>query len=142
VSEPLTRPLHLRLGAVGWVAAGGLLGAPARYAVSSWLPTPARGWPAATFVVNVAGAFVLGLLLEALARSGPDTGWRQRARLFAGTGFCGSLTTFSALAVETDLLVRGDEPALAAGYVLASLVAGLVAVLTGSAVAARVRPRR
>ena len=55
-------------------------------------------WPWATFVVNLAGAFILGWLLTRLAeRTAPSRYWR----FFAGTGFCGALTTFSTFQVET-----------------------------------------
>jgi CrcB protein len=117
------------------VALGGLLGTPVRYAVGGWLPTPADGWPTATFLVNLSGAFLLGLLLEALARRGPDVGGRRALRLFAGTGFCGALTTYSTLAVEVDLLVDHGRWAVAVGYAAASVAAGLVAAAAGVAVA-------
>lgn len=139
------RPVHARPLPLAAVALGGLLGAPTRYLTSEWLPTPTDGWPTATFLVNVAGAFVLGLLLEALARSGPDTGRRRMVRLFAGTGFCGALTTYSTLAVEIDLLAGHDRQGLAAGYALASVAAGLLAATAGISVAAgghRARTRR
>jgi CrcB protein len=122
------------------VVAGGLLGAPARYLLSLALPTPVDGWPTATFVVNIVGAFVLGLLLEALARSGPDVGWRRVMRLFAGTGFCGALTTYSTLAVELDLLAHHGRWGLAVGYALASVVTGLALAAAGVSLAAAVHP--
>lgn len=124
------------------VAAGGLVGTSARYLMSKALPTADGAWPTATFLVNLAGAFALGLLLEALSRRGPDTGWRQRARLFGGTGLCGALTTYSTLAVEVDLLARGQHVALAAGYALASVLAGLVATAAGVGLAAVQHVRR
>jgi fluoride exporter len=136
------RPAHHEPLLVLAVAAGGLLGAPARYAVGRWLPTPAHGWPTATFLVNLVGAFLLGLLLEALARRGPDVGGRRVLRLFAGTGFCGALTTYSTLAVEVDLLADADRWATAVAYGLVSVVAGLGTAAAGIAVAGRLhRPR-
>ena len=56
--------------------------------------------------------------------------------MLLGTGLCGALTTYSTLAVESDLLVRGGHAALAAAYAIGSVVAGLVATITGIAVAA------
>jgi CrcB protein len=139
------RPLHLRPGAAAVVAVGGLAGTAARYGLALGLPTPVAGWPAATFVVNLVGAFLLGSLLEALARSGSDAGWRRRVRLLAGTGFCGSLTTYSTFAVEADLLVRNHAAWLAAGYLGASLIGGVAATAAGIAAATghhRYRRRR
>ncbi len=131
---PALAPLHLRLDAVLLVAAGGAVGTLARYGLAEADPTPSGHWPWATFGVNLAGAFVLGLLLELLARSGPDRGGRQRVRLLLGTGFCGALTTFSTLAVETDLLVHDHHPGIAASYLAATAVGGLFATVAGIAV--------
>jgi len=132
--------LHLRPAALLAVAAGGLLGAPARYGLGRLFPTPTDGWPIGTFLANLSGAFVLGLLIAALAHSGPDTGRRQQMRLFAGTGFCGALTTYSALALETDLLARRGHLALAVAYPLASMLSGLLAAAAGMALAIRGAP--
>ncbi len=130
-----------RWGARGAVAAGGVLGALARYALTSALPTPARGWPVGTTVVNLLGCFALGLLLEALARRGPDTGRRHLVRLGAGTGLLGSFTTCSTLAVETDLLAREGATALAVAYPLVSVVTGVALCGLGVVLAARLVPR-
>jgi CrcB protein len=127
------------------VAIGGALGTAARYGVSLALPTTTGHWPMGTFVVNMVGALILGVLLEGLARRGPDIDGRQHARLLVGTGFCGALTTFSTLAVESDLLVRSHNPGLALGYAAGSLVGGFVATTVGIAAAVghhRVRAQR
>ena len=119
-----------------------MLGTAARYALTLHWPVRAGGWPWATFTVNLLGALVLGFLLEALARRGPDAGRRRLLRLGAGTGFLGAFTTFSALAVETDLLVHAAAPALAVGYALASVLGGLLAAVAGIALAAGHERRR
>jgi len=128
---PPPTPLHLRADAIALVAVGGAVGTLARYGLAELDPTPAGGWPWATFLANLAGALVLGMLLELLARRGPDTGARQRLRLLLGTGFCGGLTTYSTLAVESDLLVRAERPGLALGYLAASVAAGFAAAAIG-----------
>ena len=94
-------------------------------------------WPWGTFAANLVGAFVLGVLLEALARRGPDAGGRQRLRLLAGTGFCGGLTTYSTLATEADLLVRADAVGTVLGYLAATVVAGAAVTWAGIALAAK-----
>ncbi len=129
-------PMHLSVRALGIVALGGTVGTATRYYVSE-LVHPWRSWPLATFLINVTGAFVLGLLLEELARRGSDRGRRRRLRLLVGTGFCGAFTTYSALAVDTDLLVRGHHPGLAVGYSLGTLVVGFAASALGIRLASR-----
>jgi CrcB protein len=126
------------VGAIALVAVGGALGTSVRYAIGDSVHD-ARAWPIGTLAVNVAGAFVLGLLVESLVRRGPDTGWRRNARLAAGTGFCGGLTTYSSLAVETDELARRGLGSTAIAYAAVTVVLGLVAAAAGIAVAARRR---
>jgi fluoride exporter len=128
--------IHAQPLAVCLVAVGGALGTAARYGVSLALPTVTGRWPTGTFVVNMVGALVLGVVLEGLARRGPDIGRRQQARLFAGVGFCGALTTFSTLAVEADLLVRNNDVGLALGYAVGSVIGGLLLTAAGVAAAA------
>lgn len=134
------RPLHLRPGLVAWVALGGVVGAAARLGVIQVTPSPG-GWPMATFLVNTTGAFALGLVLEALARAGPDTGGRRLARLWLGTGFCGAFTTYSSFAVDADQLLRTGRVGLALAYLAATLVVGALATGAGIAAAALVRRR-
>ncbi|MEV3966066.1 CrcB family protein [Nocardia sp. NPDC050193] len=135
-------PLHLRVGAVALVGIGGLFGAPLRYQLGVWFPHAAGGWPVTTLAINIAGAFALGWLLEGLTRLGPDHGWRQRARLGVGTGFLGAFTTYSTLAVDTDLLLRGQHWSSAATYAVGTVLAGLVATTVGISAGARSRSRR
>ncbi|HEU4997298.1 MAG TPA: CrcB family protein [Lapillicoccus sp.] len=132
---PPSTPPHLTWSGVGLVFGGGVVGTMARFAVGELLP-PWGAWPAATFSVNVVGALVLGVLLEALGRRGPDLGFRQRLRLLIGTGFLGAFTTYSALAVETSLLVREGYAPVALGYAAGSVVVGLLASVLGIWVAA------
>lgn len=136
-----TRPLHLRPGALAWIFAGGVVGTSARYLLEKAYPFHAPEWPWATFVINLIGAFMLGVALEALARLGDDTGWRQRARLLFGTGFCGTFTTYSAFALETSLILREGDVATAAGYTVATVVAGALLAWAGIAVAAAIHTR-
>lgn len=126
---------------VGLVALGGAVGAPARWALALWLPGPASGWPTATFTTNLAGAFLLGVLLEALARRGPDRGGRRAVRLALGTGLLGTFTTYSSFALEVDAYLRSGQVALGAGYALATVVAGLLCAALGVLVGSRLDRR-
>jgi fluoride exporter len=119
---------------LGLVALGGAAGAPARWGLALWLPGPASGWPTATFTTNLVGAFALGLVLEALARRGPDEGRRRAVRLAVGTGFLGAFTTYSSFALEVDQYLRSGRVGLGAGYALATVAAGLLCAAAGVAV--------
>lgn len=109
------------------VAAGGGLGACARYLMSGWVLHYAvqSRFPYGTFAVNVTGCLVAGLLM-ALAEKyeliSPD------ARLFLFTGILGGFTTFSAFGVETVNLLRRGDVALAFTYVSLSVACGLAAL--------------
>ncbi|KGI66007.1 CrcB family protein (plasmid) [Mycolicibacterium rufum] len=142
VVEPAPTPLHVRPVAIVAVAVGGLVGAPARYGLGVAFPQAAGQWPVTTFAINVAGALLLGVLLEGLTRLGPDTGWRQRVRLGVGTGVLGSFTTYSTLAVDVDGLLRGHDWWAACSYAVGSVLAGLVATVFGIAIGARIPSRR
>jgi CrcB protein len=129
------RPVHLHPGFVVVVIAGGTVGALARYGLSSVLPSPG-GWPLPTLVINVAGALLLGILLEALVRRGPDAGRLRVIRLLAGTGFMGAFTTYSTLALETNTMLGTGRTAEALGYVAATLLGGAIATVAGIRAAA------
>jgi len=116
------------------VTLGGAAGTLSRYAVSETWPTSGP-FPVATFVINVAGSFALGALLAAILVRGDHSVPANRLRLLLGTGFLGGFTTYSALAVETDTLLRGDHVALGVTYAVGSVAAGLIAALAGVAVA-------
>ncbi len=124
------RPLHLRPGAIGLVLVGGMVGTGARLWAEEGVH-PWGAWPAATFLVNLVGAFVLGGLLEGLARRGPDVGWQLRTRLLVGTGFLGAFTTYSSLAVEAALLGRDSRPGLGLLYAVGSVLLGFLACAAG-----------
>jgi fluoride exporter len=142
------RPIHLRVSYLAAVWFGGTLGTGCRYLVGraiSARPAPAaRAWfddfPLGTFLINVVGAFVLGVLLERLSHAGADRGRRRLVRLLAGTGFLGGFTTYSTLAADTVWLLRDGRLTLAVGYALGTAVVGVVAAFGGVLIAARRRP--
>ena len=110
------------------IMAGGAIGTLARAGLAEALPHRAGQWPWATFVVNLAGAFILGWLLTRLAeRNAPS----RHRRFFAGTGFCGALTTFSTFQIETFEFARDGHVGLAIGYPVASIAAGMALAVAG-----------
>ena len=111
------------------IAGAGALGALGRHAVNTWAAkTFAGGFYYGTFFVNVAGCFLLGLLMAAAA----ETGFPPRTlRLALGVGFLGSFTTFSTFGLETWRLIEAAEWGLALGNVLGSVAVGLLGVLLG-----------
>jgi fluoride exporter len=118
------------------VFAGGAVGALARAGVSEWLTHSPTSWPWATFVVNMAGAFVLGYLATRIQVRPPRSElWRP----LIGPGFCGALTTFSTLQLELVRMLDHGRDALATGYGAATVVGGLLAVVAASAIARRAR---
>jgi CrcB protein len=129
------RPVHLHPAFVLVVIAGGTVGAMARYGLSTVLPSPG-GWPLPTLVINLAGAFLLGVLLEALVRRGPDAGRLRIVRLLAGTGFMGAFTTYSTLALEATNLLGAGRTSDAVAYLAATLLGGAVATVAGIRAAA------
>lgn len=110
------------------IGGGGALGTLARYGTERVLATASHGFPWGTFTVNVAGALVLGAVLTLVLERWPPT---RYVRPFAAVGFCGGFTTFSTFVVEADRRAWAGHVGLAAGYVVASLAAGLVAVAAG-----------
>jgi CrcB protein len=125
------QPAHRRLRLLLVVAAGGAVGAPLRFGLAKALPAAPGAWPMATFVTNVLGAFLLGVLLEGLTRVGPDDGYRRVIRLAVGTGLLGAFTTYSTLATEAVLLGRDGDAGLAVAYGLVSAMAGYGAAAAG-----------
>jgi CrcB protein len=115
------------------VAAGAILGACLRFAVSTWAADRiGTDFPYGTFIVNVSGAFVIGLVLAYLTqRSDAD----PLLRLFLVTGFLGGYTTFSSYVWEALALAEQQAWLRAAVYVLGSNVLGLIGVWLGATLA-------
>lgn len=107
------------------VAVGGTLGVLARFGVGRLtLHHESLLW--STVAINVAGSFLLGLLVA--------EHWFDRdLREGLGVGFLGGFTTFSTFSVQAVLEVDAGEPGRAVVYVLASVLGGLVAATAGYA---------
>jgi fluoride exporter len=141
VTRGASRPVHLRWDAVALVALGGAAGTAARVAIT--LAVPSMGaFPVATFAINVVGAFLLGMLLEVLARRGPDAGRLRRIRLLLGTGFLGGFTTYSALAIDTAKLTSSADTGTALAYSVGTILIGGVATWAGIVIGTRLAGRR
>jgi CrcB protein len=138
---PDARPPHRDLRLVALVAVGGAVGSCLRYAVGLVLPHDDGGWPWSTLAVNVVGAFLLGWLLEVLARRGRETSRRRRVRLFVGTGMLGGFTTYSSLVLEVTEAGADGSWGPAAAYAGTTLLVGTVAAALGIWLASR-GPRR
>ena len=118
------------------IFAGGFIGAVARAELGVAVTSDPAHWPWATFVVNIAGAFMLGWFVTRLQERLPVSAYR---RPFLGTGFCGALTTFSTMQVELLQMLDAGRIALAAAYASSSIVLGFGAVLVAANLVRRTR---
>jgi CrcB protein len=126
------------------VAIGGVIGASARYGIGLLLPSATDQWPVATFLINLTGAFILGVVIEAASALAPDPGasnFARRLRPFFVTGVLGGYTTFSTYMVETHGLVLAGRIPMALLYMFGSLVAGVLLVVLGMALGRRLFAR-
>ena len=126
------RAVHLRWSNLGLVAIGGAVGTAIREACAVRWPAPAGGFPLTILVINVVGAFALGLLLELLARGGVDGGRRRAVRLLIGTGVLGGFTTYSTFATDSASLA-GTSIGVSFADVAATLILGIAASTAGIA---------
>jgi CrcB protein len=116
------------------VAAGGALGAVARYLVGMLMVRRlGTSWPYATLFINLSGCFFIALFLTAATERMPglNGGWRY----FFPVGFVGAYTTFSTYEYEIMKLVELRQLAPAFGYFAASNILGFGAVLLGARLA-------
>jgi CrcB protein len=116
------------------VGVGGFLGANARYVTAKWVGTwvDAR-FPLGTFLINMGGSFLLGLLGGLLAAKLVPRG--DDVRLALGVGFLGAFTTFSTFEFETHALFEDGVWLTALTNIFLSLFLGLLAVRAGLVVA-------
>lgn len=110
------------------IAIGGALGAMGRFTVSSWSNARYHHSPIGTLIVNLTGAFILGMVV-ALGESHLDLS--TAIYRFIVTGVLGSYTTFSTMYYETFTLIDAERPALAMIYAAGSQIAGLAVVFAG-----------
>lgn len=113
-----------------FVMTGGAIGAGARYGLARALSAGEGGWPWPTFIANVAGGFLMGLIAAYMLQ---NSAGGENLRLFAGVGIMGGFTTFSAFSLEMAMMIERGEMALAGSYALASVLVALLALFAGLA---------
>lgn len=121
-----------------WIAAGGALGAVSRHFINQMVGRMlGSAFPWHTLLVNVTGCFIMGLLVELMARRLDVS---VEARAFLTTGILGGFTTFSAFSLDFALLVERKAYAAAFGYCAASVGLSLAAVFAGLAIVRAIAP--
>jgi CrcB protein len=126
------------MGMILSIAAGGALGATARYLLSSQVTHAAgSGFPWGILIVNILGCFVMGVIAELAALT-----WNMspEMRSFLATGVLGGFTTFSAFALDTALLTERGDLAGALIYVAGSVGGSVAALFFGLALVRALAP--
>jgi CrcB protein len=107
------------------IAAGGAIGAAARYLIGQQWPSPSAAFPAGTLAINLLGCALIGILMVLIT----DVWTRQRLlRPFLGTGVLGGFTTFSTYAVDIQRLSAGGHTGTALLYLAITPIGALLAV--------------
>ncbi len=106
------------------VILGAILGATIRWQISAWLDQYHASFPMGTWLVNIIGCFIMGLVLSLPL---PEYG-----KLFLATGFLGSLTTFSSLIAQTTLATSWQSGAI---IFIAHCLCGALAFIFGESLA-------
>jgi fluoride exporter len=117
------------MNAILLVAGGGAIGSVLRY-LTGVLMTRLLGaaFPYGTLTVNVLGGLLMGVFIELLARRFEGS---EELRLFVAIGIMGGFTTFSSFSLDTVLLWQRGETAVAAFYVLSSVILSIGALFFG-----------
>jgi len=116
-----------------FIGVGGFIGAVARYGISLWIGQRwGRSFPLGTFMINVSGSFLIGLMMTLMAdRFMENPQWR----LLLVVGFLGAYTTFSTFEYETGALLKDGEWLFAMMNVILSVVVGFIALKLGEIIA-------
>jgi len=107
---------------------GGGFGSVLRYLIGKALNNSETGIPYGTFVANILGSLLIGIILGLVAKN--DT-LSQNQTLLLATGFCGGFTTFSTFAYENHVFLKSGDFTSFAFYTIASFVIGFLAVFAG-----------
>ena len=117
-----------RLSFLATIAAGGAVGATARQLVGDAWPSAPGTFPWGTFLINVSGSLLIGILIAVLAHVPPQ---HRLLRPFLGVGVLGGFTTFSTYAVQSHDLVTLGHPLVAVAYLGGTVLAAVLAVVAG-----------
>ncbi len=104
---------------------GGGFGSVARYLLSNLFNSPSSGIPYGTFLANIIGSFVIGIILGLAAKYETLS---ETHMLLLATGFCGGFTTFSTFAYENHEMLKAGDLASFFAYTVGSFVLGFAAV--------------
>jgi CrcB protein len=107
---------------------GGGLGSLLRYIISKTFYTYFQHFYLGTFLVNIIGCLIIGLVLGISFKSNLLS---QNQTLLLTTGFCGGFTTFSTFALENQTLLKSGEILHFSFYTIASIAVGIFAVILG-----------
>lgn len=108
------------------VGIGGFVGSILRYLVGLIPINPENGFPIKTLVINILGAFALGLIAAAVAK---NSAIDPKFVLMLKVGVCGGFTTFSTFAYEATTLMQNGHSALGITYMLLSMALGVGAII-------------
>jgi len=120
--------LRRRWDVLAVIAVGGALGSVARWGVEVAVPQDPGQVPWSTWLVNVTGGLLLGALMVFVVDVWPP---RRYVRPFLGVGVLGGYTTFSTYMLDVRTLLSRGEAGTAFGYLVGTLVTGLLAVWAG-----------
>ncbi len=107
---------------------GGGFGSVLRYVIGKYLNNSETGIPYGTFMANILGSLLIGIILGLAAKNEALT---ENHTLILATGFCGGFTTFSAFAYENHVFLKSGDFMSFALYTIASFVVGFLAVFAG-----------
>lgn len=107
------------------VAAGGAIGAVCRFLIGKLPLGSSDGFPIKTFIVNILGCFLIGLVAALALKQFSDS---PKLVLFLKVGVCGGFTTFSSFALETGNLIEKGSYITAAAYIILSVAVGVAAL--------------
>jgi len=110
------------------VFVGGGFGSALRFLIGKWLNSSGDGIPYGTFVANIIGSLLIGIILGFAAK---NTTISESHTLLLATGFCGGFTTFSTFAYENHIFLKSGDFTSFALYTIASFILGFLAVFLG-----------